>query len=125
MSLDTMKALNAAFRGEMIDANVSSHLMLPASHVEQFQAALLDKPAGAAMADSSSSTAASAAGLSAPEKANLPHPHPGKTHRVKRGESLWQIAHHFSIDVTQLQQWNHLNGGLLKPGQVLQLEDTD
>jgi len=43
----------------------------------------------------------------------------GKTHTVKRGDSLWQIARTYSISVSQLQRWNRLGGHALKPGQTL------
>ena len=42
-----------------------------------------------------------------------------KTHIVKRGESLWQIARNYSVNVSQLQRWNRLGGHALKPGQAL------
>ena len=42
-----------------------------------------------------------------------------KTHIVKRGDNLWQIARDYSVDVSQLQRWNHLGSRTLKPGQTL------
>ena len=42
-----------------------------------------------------------------------------KTHTVKRGDNLWQIARDYSVNVSQLQRWNHLSSRTLKPGQTL------
>ena len=46
--------------------------------------------------------------------------HP-RTHTVRSGESLWQIARRYDIGVAKLQQWNRLHGGKIKPGQVLRV----
>ncbi|HEY0198870.1 MAG TPA: transglycosylase SLT domain-containing protein [Rhodanobacter sp.] len=127
MSVDIMKDLNAAFRSDMIDIGVSPYVMLPAGHVGQFQAAMLNHPTNAATIENSSTSAGTetvpAATVPATSVASTHSPR--KTHKVKRGESLWQIAHRYSVDVTQLQRWNHLRGGALKPGQILQLGDVD
>jgi membrane-bound lytic murein transglycosylase D len=48
-----------------------------------------------------------------------------KTHTVKQGDSLWQIARRYSVNITQLQRWNHLRGQTLKPGQILQVSETN
>jgi membrane-bound lytic murein transglycosylase D len=40
---------------------------------------------------------------------------------VKSGESLWTIARRYSIDIKKLEQWNHLQGPGVKPGQVLKV----
>ena len=52
-------------------------------------------------------------------------PAAGRSHKVRRGESLWQIAHDYSIDIGQLEQLNHLNGDVIQPGQILQLDSID
>jgi membrane-bound lytic murein transglycosylase D len=124
MSVDTMKNLNAAFRSGTIDVGASSYVMLPASHVGQFQAAMLDKSTDANAAESFSLNAASDI-VPTTALAAAPAHSSTKTHKVKRGESLWQIAHRYSVNVAQLERWNHLRGGALKPGQILQLGDVD
>lgn len=43
------------------------------------------------------------------------------THRVRKGESLYQIARRHKVTVADLQRWNHLAGTGLKPGQRLLL----
>jgi len=120
MSVDTLKDLNAAFRSDMIDAGAASYLLLPASHARQFRDALL-APSSVELAD--------AHGLGATAKTATAVPPPKataarKTHTVRRGESLWQIARSYSVNVSQLQRWNHLHGPTLRLGQVLQVSDT-
>lgn len=113
MSVEALRRLNPAFRSNTVDASKAAYLMLPASHARQFRDALLEQ-------------ASSAGGvlLAKPGSGDLvakPMPDAGarKTHTVKRGESLWQIARAYSISVSQLQRWNHLSGHALKPGQTL------
>lgn len=114
MSLDTLKELNAAFRSDMIDAGTTSYLLLPASHARQFRNAARAQPP-MALANEVSATI-------------VPPPNTTparKTHTVSRGESLWQIARHYSVNVSQLQRWNHLHGHVLKLGQVLQVSGSN
>lgn len=127
MSVDALKGLNAAFRSDMIDTAAASYLLLPAGHAQQFRDALLDQ---------AGSTTASAGNLlaSTPDSDPVAQTpmirHPARTrigpkiHTVQQGESLWQIAHDYSVSTSQLQRWNNLHGNVLKPGQVLQLSDN-
>jgi membrane-bound lytic murein transglycosylase D len=120
ISVDSMKSLNSAFRSDMVDADATSYLLLPASHVQQFRDALLDQ-SSLATADSRLTTSVgSSAALSVPATNSPTATAPAKTHTVKAGESLWQIAHLYSVNIAQLQRLNHLHGQQpLKPGQVL------
>ncbi|GAB2544730.1 murein transglycosylase D [Rhodanobacter koreensis] len=127
MSVDALKDLNAAFRSDTIDTSASSYLLLPVSHARQFRDALLDQA-------NSSTVSASLAGSrdrdgdQAPQTSTANTPAAirtrEKTHTVQSGESLWQIAHRYSVSTTQLQRWNHLHGNTLKPGQVLQISSS-
>lgn len=109
MPADALKQINPAFRGNMIDAGAASYLLLPASHAQQFREAM---PAQAG--DASSGGKSPAGAQAAP-----------RTHTVKRGDSLWQIARDYAVGVGQLQRWNRLQGQALKPGQVLQVSATN
>ena len=40
-------------------------------------------------------------------------------YRVRRGDSLYAIAHRFDVSISELKRWNRLPGRLIKPGQVL------
>jgi membrane-bound lytic murein transglycosylase D len=117
MSVGTLKNLNAAFRSDMIDADAASYLLLPASHVQQFSNALLEQPQATATDDLPRGGVSSNMVVKSPQMARAQQ----KTHTVRQGDSLWQIARDYSVDVTQLQRWNHLNGNTLKLGQMLQI----
>ena len=48
-----------------------------------------------------------------------------RTHTVSRGESAWTIAHRYELGLAQLLQRNGLTmHSVLKPGMVLQLDET-
>ncbi|HEV2680336.1 MAG TPA: transglycosylase SLT domain-containing protein [Rhodanobacter sp.] len=121
ISVDTLKNLNAAFRSDMIDADAASYLLLPVSHVQQFRDALLEQPVTTVVDDRMASAADHTTAALPPAAPATPQ----KTHTVKPGDSLWQIAHRYSVDVTQLQRWNHLQGRVLKLGQVLQVSGAN
>jgi LysM repeat protein len=42
-------------------------------------------------------------------------------YRIRRGDTLRAIASHFKVSVAQICKWNHLDGSLIVPGQVLAL----
>ncbi|MNR58286.1 D-gamma-glutamyl-meso-diaminopimelic acid endopeptidase CwlS precursor [compost metagenome] len=42
-------------------------------------------------------------------------------YRVKSGDSLYQIAQRFKVDMQHLQRWNPRSSKSLKPGQTLTL----
>lgn len=49
---------------------------------------------------------------------------PAKTHRVRKGETLYRIAKNNRVSVAQLRQWNRLTrSSRIYPGQVLRLGD--
>lgn len=128
MSTDDLKDMNAAFRNGVVDTNASPYLMLPSNKVQQFRNSLSAAnngnaqtipgtaslpPLGAALSaadqDDDSSAGSGKAGS------------PNRTHTVKSGESLWTIARRYSVDIKQLELWNHLQGAVVKPGQVLKI----
>jgi membrane-bound lytic murein transglycosylase D len=120
MSVDTLKDLNAAFRSDVVDASAASYLLLPANHARQFRDALLAQPS-LASADTAGYAAAAVGTTAVQKKATAAR----KTHTVRRGDSLWQIARRYSVNTGQLQRWNHLDGHALTPGQVLQVSGSN
>jgi peptidoglycan lytic transglycosylase D len=42
-------------------------------------------------------------------------------YRIRKGDTLAVIADHFKVTVAQIREWNHLDGSLIMPGQVLAL----
>jgi peptidoglycan lytic transglycosylase D len=42
-------------------------------------------------------------------------------YRIRRGDTLAVIADHFKVSISQIRAWNHLDGSVIVPGQVLAL----
>jgi len=42
-----------------------------------------------------------------------------QTYKVRSGDSLWTIARHHNVKVSQLTIWNRLDSGTIRPGQKL------
>ncbi|RDI97141.1 LysM peptidoglycan-binding domain-containing protein [Dyella solisilvae] len=121
MSPEELKDLNAGFRNGMIDSQASPYVLLPSEHAQQFRNSLLSDNRNAVQSVpgatvfpplNASLSAATSDDASAPS---------GKTHTVKNGETLWSIARCYSVGIKQLEQWNHLSGQGVKPGQVLKV----
>jgi membrane-bound lytic murein transglycosylase D len=128
MSTDELKDINAAFRNGMVDTNASPYLLLPSNKVQQFRSSLLADNSGGAQSIPGSAplpplgAALSAAGSDDDSATPVKQGHATKsTHTVKSGESLWSIARKYSVDIKQLEQWNHLQGAVVKPGQILKV----
>lgn len=47
-----------------------------------------------------------------------------KSHVVVAGDTLNQISYEYGVSVTQLKNWNNIDGHLIKVGQVLKVENT-
>jgi membrane-bound lytic murein transglycosylase D len=116
MSVDALKSINGAFRGDTINTDHVDYLMLPSRHARQFHLGASEQPE---LPHDTLLTAQQASGQADG------NPAASRTHKVTRGENLWQIAHDYSVDIGQLEQLNHLNGDIIKPGQVLQLDSID
>ena len=124
VSTGKLKELNAAFRSNQIDIRDAPYLMLPASQQQQFQDALRQQTDEvAALSASGAATESERTSAGTVRKAGSPPR--ARIHTVRRGESLWQIAHRYSVNVAQLQRWNHLHGHTLRPGTVLRLSDAE
>ena len=122
ISAGQLQGLNAAFRGSLIDIRDAPYLILPASLQQRFLDALQRSDAAVAV---SAGGARSERGTpsSSPRRTAASAPR-AMIHTVRRGESLWQIAHRYSVNVAELQRWNHLHGHVLRPGTVLQVSDA-
>lgn len=116
MSVDALKYINGAFRGDTINTDHAAYLMLPSRHARQFHLGALEQ---LEPADDTLLTPQDASSQADDKPAT------GRTHKVRPGENLWQIAHAYSVDIGQLEQLNHLSSDVIQPGQVLQLDGTD
>jgi len=45
-----------------------------------------------------------------------------KVHRVRRGDTLWDIARKYDVSVSDITAWNSLNGNVIKPGADLKIQ---
>jgi membrane-bound lytic murein transglycosylase D len=127
MPLDQLKSLNAAFRNDFADASVASYLMMPADHAQQFHDALQNQDADdSADASLASGIAAGGADPASPAVTAKSKQATGnaRTHRVAQGETLWQLAHRYSVSVRDLQRWNNLRGQDIHPGQLLKIGES-
>lgn len=123
MSVQALQDFNTGFRNGMADTDAAAYLLLPAVHARQFRAALLhETDTATATLDPATWIGAAATG---PDRATTPavtqHPHRARTHTVRRGDSLWGIAHQYAVNVSDLRQWNHLQHHTLRPGQILKV----
>jgi membrane-bound lytic murein transglycosylase D len=129
MPLDQLKNLNADFRNDFADASATSYLMMPASHAQQFHDALLSQTADTdSLADASFASDITAAGTDPAPPSNTAKSKQAmrnaRTHRVAQGETLWQLAHRYSVSVRDLQRWNDLRGQDIHPGQLLKIGES-
>jgi len=123
MEADDLKRLNPALQGNFLGADTPGHLLMPHRNAELLRNAMQIANDQDMTASISADTPLPAA-YSHPQDEDAqaePSPHI-RTHVVRPGESLWQIAHHYSISVSTLERLNHLHGKALKPGLVLKLD---
>lgn len=130
MPANTLKQLNPAVNSDLLDAN-TPHLLMPHRNAEQLRNAMQtandqymvastsntgDPPASFAFADRAADAQDSA------DVSTSPPSRKARTHTVRSGESLWQIARSCSVSVATLERLNNLHGKAIKPGQVLKLD---
>lgn len=69
-------------------------------------------------------TARLRAGASSPQaKTQVASASGSRQYRVRRGDTLNEIAHRYDVSVTELKRWNRLRGSVIQPGQRLRLGD--
>jgi membrane-bound lytic murein transglycosylase D len=127
MDTDALKRLNPALQTDSVAASVPGYLlMMPHHNAEQLRTAM-QMANDQGMTASLSGASGPSVYTSAPDQGDDSPGEPTKkqhvrTHTVRSGESLWQIAKNYSTNVNTLERLNHLHGKALKPGQVLKLD---
>ena len=124
-----LRALNPGY----VDGNVPSDsprtLLLPTGAIESLVAALT---VGASEPVAQVNTREQNAGPSnnlplpnepmpAPRDNSPAPPTPAQHHRVRKGDTLWSIAHRYHVSVKDLRRWNHLHDSDVHPGEELRV----
>ncbi|MBE1161188.1 LysM peptidoglycan-binding domain-containing protein [Dyella sp. 7MK23] len=127
MDASLLKRLNPALQTNAVDANTPGHMLLmPHRNAEQLRTAMQvasDQNMTASLSDTGDTTLfADKSGDTDSDTAAPAKSHRGRTHTVRAGESLWQIAKNYSTSVNKLERLNNLHGKALKPGQVIKLD---
>lgn len=125
ISESELRALNPGYRGTSIPSDSPGQLLLPSNAADTLAAALTIKASESiAQVNTREPNAGPSNGVPLPaepippDTANTPPPQHTR-HRVRRGESLWSIAHHYHVSVRDLKRWNHLHDDVVQPGEIL------
>jgi membrane-bound lytic murein transglycosylase D len=132
MDADSLKRLNPALLSNAVATNSPGHLLLmPHRNAEQLRTAMQmanDQSMTASLSNTDNPSPPSlfadqsAGGDSSADTSSSVKSHHPRTHTVRGGESLWQIAKNYSTSVSKIERLNNLHGKPLKPGQVLKLD---
>ena len=135
ISESTLRALNPGYRGERIPGDSPRTLLLPADAAQSLAAALtVNASESVAQVDTHEPNGGPSDGLPLPAEParsseDTPAPtastapsHIIKRHRVRKGETLWSIAHQYHVSVADLKRWNDLSGDTLRPGEMLHVK---
>ncbi|HET9819696.1 MAG TPA: transglycosylase SLT domain-containing protein [Rhodanobacteraceae bacterium] len=130
-----LRALNPGYLGTSIPTDSPRTLLLPSTAADALAAALaVDASERVAQVDTPESASGPSHDLSlpaeptqspgAPESAggNASAPHATTRHRVRKGESLWSIAHRYHVTVEDLKRWNELRDDDIRPGEELRVQ---
>lgn len=130
-----LRALNPGYLGNTVPADSPRTLLLPAPQAQSLVAAL------------ALSTSESVAQVTTPEPTTAPsdtpllpaeptpppaiadtagapaHAAASRTshHRVRKGDTLWSIAHRYHVSVADLKRWNDLRGNDLRMGEEIRV----
>lgn len=130
----TLRALNPGYRGERVPDGSPRTLLLPVDAAQSLAAALtVDASESVAQVDTRESDAAPSNRLPLPseparssEDTSAPGafaaPSHGRRHRVRKGETLWSIAHQYHVSVADLKRWNDLHDDDLRAGEELRVQ---
>ncbi|HEY8229129.1 MAG TPA: transglycosylase SLT domain-containing protein [Rhodanobacteraceae bacterium] len=124
-----LRALNPGYVSGSVSSDSPRTLLLPAGAVESLATAL---NVGASEPVAEVNTKEQNAGPSnnvplpneptPPPQDNSPAPlAPAQHHRVRKGDSLWSIAHRYHVSVKDLKRWNHLRDSDVRPGEELRV----
>lgn len=128
LSESKLRALNPGYLGSRVPRRSPRELLLPAAAAEALASALAVRASEpVAQVQTHEQDAGPSDNLRLPEEPDPP-PHAGnaasasgRAHVVRKGETLWSIAHDYHVTVSELKRWNHLRGAAIRPGEELQV----
>lgn len=134
LPLESLTVINAGYRDGVIDTRHGGRVLLPRRHADQLRTTLLAQ----AVADPSERVASVSATPALPDLGDDHAPatrkaehipatptaetaDPPAVHVVHRGDTLFDLAHRYHVQVAQLKRWNHLRGNAIRIGQKLKV----
>jgi membrane-bound lytic murein transglycosylase D len=125
VSESKLRDLNPGYLGSRIPRHSPGKLLLPANAAATLAAALANGAPGS-IARAGNHGRAPDPGPQPPADTS-PQPHdtdPARAQRehvVRKGETLWSIAHRYHVTIAELKRWNHLDGDGIRPGEALRV----
>ena len=125
-----LRALNPGYVSGSVPSDSPRTLLLPTGAVESLAAALtVAASEPVAQVNTREQNAGPSNNLplptepTPPPQDNSPTPSaPAQYHRVRRGDTLWSIAHRYHVSVKDLKRWNHLHDSDVHPGEELHVK---
>lgn len=134
ISESALRALNPGYRGERIPNGSPRTLLLPSDAAQSLAAALtIDASESVAQVDTREPDGGPSDRLPLPDEParsseDTPAPTASESpanarqHRVRKGETLWSIAHQYHVSVADLKRWNDLRDEDLRVGEELRVQ---
>jgi membrane-bound lytic murein transglycosylase D len=125
-----VRELNPDYRGARVPADSPRTLLMPAAAAQSLAAALaMNGSESVARAGQAGQDTDPRNGTSSPDEPlparddppASPGHKPTKHHRVRKGETLWSIAHRYHVSIEDLKRWNGLHGNTLRVGEELRI----
>lgn len=122
-----LRALNPGYTGARVPSDSPRTLLLPTGAVESLAAALaIDASEPVAQVNTREQNGGPGNSLPLPNEPTPPAdtpptPAPAQHYRVRKGDTLWSIAHRHHVSVKDLKRWNHLHDSDVRPGEELRV----
>lgn len=125
-----LRALNPGYIGGSVPADSPRTLLLPAGAMDSLAAALTVASAEpVAQVNTKERNAGPSNSLPLPAEPAAPPPQDEDSaaapasarHRVRKGDTLWSIAHRYHVSVKELKRWNQLHDNDVRPGEELRV----
>jgi membrane-bound lytic murein transglycosylase D len=125
-----LRALNPGYLGSRIPEHSPGQLLLPVAAADALATALtVEGSESVAQVETREQDAGPSTGLRLPGDPAPPlrstdsaaPAYQQQRHVVRKGETLWSIAHRYHVSVGDLKRWNHLSGDDIRPGEKLRV----